>query len=256
MAFQLLSVSPTHLVLAWYFFLPLVMLWRWEKLGCQHRSRFVDYDRFLLIADMLGPASMHEKRYINPQSYFNLLPKLVVSNLTTRRRLDDDSTTNNEQRMTRSQHLDMIRKGTDTPVNPVVPSSPSKLTDNVLLSQIMEYTQFEAMLNAGIQVSPNPISEPARLLTTPKIAFGSQEIVCGRDCQDRSGPWARCHQGYTADSPPNLYVGRCPDRLDAKLSPVCTIAVTRRRNHSVNPQAPRWLGSDMFGYVRLRSCSC
>ena len=42
----------------------------------------------------------------------------------------------------------------------------------------MEYAQSEAMLNAGMQVSPNPVSVPGRLLPTPKIAFGSQEIVC------------------------------------------------------------------------------
>ena len=85
-----------------------------------------------------------------------------------------------------SQRLDLIRKGIDargasancpTPVNPVASSFPLKLPNNVLLCQIMEYTPSKAMLNAGMQVSPDPVSVPGRLLPTPKIAFGGQEIV-------------------------------------------------------------------------------
>ena len=71
-----------------------------------------------------------------------------------------------------------------TPVSPVASSSPS---NNALLSQTIEYNQSEAMLNTGMQVSPYPVSVPG---ITPKIAFGSQEIVCRRHCQDRHRPWA------------------------------------------------------------------
>ena len=60
---------------------------------------------------------------------------------------------------------------------PLTPLQFSLCHPNVLLLQIMEYTQSEAMLNTGMQVPPNPISVLGRLLPTPKIAFGGREIV-------------------------------------------------------------------------------